>query len=408
MQLPKQKIAELLEQTIGLNISSIGDSSFQRALSVRMRVLGIGDITAYYDKLTASFGELRKLVEEVTVPETWFFRDQEPFVFLTKHILNSEKNLSRSTYRILSLPCSTGEEPYSIAMTLLEAGLKPSNFFIDAVDVSERVLAKARKGVYGKNSFRTEDLRFRDRFFFKTAEEFSLRKMVREKVRFLQGNIMQPGFMQSLGFYDVVFCRNVLIYFNKDGQKQAINTIYNQLVADGLLFTGHAEAGLFIDGRFGTVTHTKSFAFYKRSEAQAKLQRRKKVTAVPTSFARRPELHQVKPSLSQPVKQQNCEFALVRKLADEGRLKEAASRSEDYLRLNRPSARWYHLLGIIRDSQGRPEEAFKLLRKAVYLDPGNVESLIQLSLLAERAGDLATAANYKRRAKRIHEREENL
>ena len=111
-------------------------------------------------------------------------------------------------------------------------------------------LAKARKGVYGRNSFRTEDLSFRDRFFFKTAEEFSLREMVREKVRFLQGNILQPGFTQSLGFYDVVFCRNVLIYFNKDGQTQAINALHNQLVEDGLLFTGHAEAGLFIDGRF--------------------------------------------------------------------------------------------------------------------------------------------------------------
>ena len=152
---PKQKIAELLEQTIGLNISSIGDSSFQRVLSIRMRALGIGDAKAYYDKLTVSFGELRKLVEEVTVPETWFFRDQEPFIFLTEHILDSEKSHARSTYRILSLPCSTGEEPYSIAMTLLEAGLNPLNFFIDAVDVSERVLTKARKGVYGRNSFRT-------------------------------------------------------------------------------------------------------------------------------------------------------------------------------------------------------------------------------------------------------------
>ena len=98
------------------------------------------------------------------------------------------------------------------------------------------------------------------------------------------------------------------------------------------------------------------------------------------------------------------EFEYVKKMADTGNLDEAANLCEKNLRQIGPSPKWYYLLGVIRDSQGRPEEALKFFRKAVYLDPGNVESLIQLSLLAERAGNIDTAENYKRRARRIQEK----
>jgi chemotaxis protein methyltransferase WspC len=241
--------------------------------------------------------------------------------------------------------------------------------------------------------------------------------MIREKVRFIRGNILQHGFLESLGRYDVVFCRNVLIYFNKDGQKQAINSLYNLLVPEGLLFTGHAEASLFMESRFVPVMHSKSFAFYKSKEmpeqadthaqSETKARPETKPAEVPEQFQRsRPQ--GVKSSSHPLSTHKEDEFALTRKLADEGHLEEAAGRSEKYLRQSGPSARWYYLLGIIRDSQGRSDEALKLLRKAVYLDPADVESLVQLSLITERAGDFTTAANYKRRAKKIRESEEHL
>ena len=213
MEVVTQKIADLLEQSIGLTVTSIGASTFKRALNSRKKFLDIIDDEAYLHKVTTSFMELRRLVEEVVVPETWFFRDQEPFNYLAEYIYQSTKDLSVDIFRILSLPCSTGEEPYSIAMTLLKAGLKPTSFYVDAVDVSGRSLAAAREGVYGQNSFRTKDIQFRDDFFHKTSAGYSLNSMVREKVRFVRGNILQPGFLDSMGRYDVVFCRNLLIYF---------------------------------------------------------------------------------------------------------------------------------------------------------------------------------------------------
>lgn len=412
MEFAKEKIAEFLEQLIGLKASSIGSATLERAVASRMREAGIDELQGYFERLGRSPLEVRKLVEEVVVPETWFFRDLEPFNCLTTYVLNSEKDVSRDIFRILSLPCSTGEEPYSIVMTMLDAGLAPTSFYIDAVDVSERLLSRARQGVYRENSFRTKDLRFRENYFVKSAEGFALKKVVHDKVRFLRGNLLQTGFLDGLGKYDAVFCRNVLIYFSAEAQKQAINSLHNLLVPGGILFTGHAEASLFHDPRFVPIPHDRAFAFYKqksasvpvvkpsyrssemfsRRHAPKKAERRLRPRKVPGRVPPpRPELRE------------DGDFLQVQRLADEGRLDEAAQRSEENLNKNGPSARWFYLLGIIRDSQGRAEEAVKLLRKAVYIDPENIESLVYLSLMAERAGDLERAANYKRRAKRIQE-----
>jgi len=406
-----QKIADLLEQSIGLTVTAIGASSFRRALNNRKKFLCIDDDEQYLAKLEASFMELRRLVEEVVIPETWFFRDQEPFAYLTQYIFRSSKDLSTDLFRILSIPCSTGEEPYSIAMTLLQAGLKPSSFYIDAVDVSERSLSIARTAIYRQNSFRTKDIKFRDNFFIKSEDGYSLNGMVREKVRFVRGNMLQPGFLESLGLYDVVFCRNLLIYFNKDSQEKAIKGIYNLLQPDGLLFTGHSEASLFMGSMFTPMAHSRAFAFQKKSvvsEDPVAVPRNwggPRKAAPPLPPARRPSIRTPRGDKARtpkpPVKD---EFKYVQGLADAGELEEAARLCENHLRQHGPAANWFYLLGVIRDSQGQPEEALKFFRKAVYLDPGNVESLVQLALLAEKAGKKDTAENYRRRARSIQEK----
>ncbi len=410
MESAKLKIADSLERSIGLEISTIGDSTFARAVNRRMKALGIAEVNAYAEKFSASAVELRQLIEEVVIPETWFFRNQTPFTLLGEHIRQADKFRQQYVFRILSLPCATGEEPYSIAITLLQAGLPPSCFYIDAVDVSERALALARRALYRENSFRSRDLAFRERFFHKTAKGFELDKTIREKVHFRKGNILHPAFMEGQGRYDVVFCRNVLIYFSEEAQHQAISALYHILMPGGLLFTGHAESGLFLGERFVAADRANAFAFYKKKPAAATAARQSDISNnAGEDGLPEPSLPAVRTSKSvfaPPASRlagKDEEFSLVRQLADEGKLAEAARRSERYLLEHDPSARWYYLLGVIRDSEGQPAEALKLFRKAVYLDPGHIESLMQLSLLAERAGDLAGAANYRRRAQRLHD-----
>ncbi len=416
MEVIKQQIAELLGKTIGFDVSSIGETTFHRALETRMNALAIDEPVLYFERLSSSYMELRRLIEEVVVPETWFFRDQQPFSFLSKHILQSKKYLSGKPFRILSIPSSTGEEPYSIVMTLMDAGLHQNQFHVDGIDVSERVLARARKGIYRGNSFRTKDLTFRDRYFVKEGNVFEIKENVREKVQFLQGNILQPGFIESLGQYDVVFCRNVLIYFNPEAQEQVIGYLYNLLLSGGLLFTGYSEASLFFETPFVPVSRAKTFAFYKEDakSVETKLYTSYKSNALARQIPRPPSKPalRTKPSTSKkpsalPAKAKNKEYTAVKRLADEGALEEAANRSETYLSLHDPSANWYCLLGVIRDCQGRKEDAMDFFRKALYLDPTHVESLIQLSLLVERNGDLERAKNYKRRAQRLLEENVN-
>lgn len=409
------KITVMLEQSIGLSVTSIGDVSLKRALGSRKKALGIDDDEVYLDKLSTSFMELRRLVEEVVVPETWFFRDQEPFTFLKEYIANSSKDLSYEVFRILSIPCSTGEEPYSIAMTLLQGGLKPTSFYIDAVDVSNRSLSAAKTGLYKKNSFRTRDIEFRDNFFTKTEAGFLINSAVRDKVRFVHGNILQPGFLESLGKYDVAFCRNLLIYFNKTSQDKAIKGLHELLVNDGLLFTGHSEASLFMGTGFEPIHHSRAFAFKKKEPKEspswlpAKLRKKSSLPAVPRSQMAFPAsnvelLNRERKKTSAVTRNLEDQLAEVRQLADSGDLAEAAHLGEKYVQEYGPSADWYYLLGIIRESQGESEEAFKFFRKAVYLDPDHADSLIQLALLAERAGNADSAENYKRRARKILEK----
>ena len=130
------------------------------------------DLQTYLRRLQTSLAELEELIELVVVPETWFFSDRKPFTFL-EHYVKSEwlPNRNNGILRLLSIPCSTGEEPYSLAMLLLNAGLTPDKFRIDAVDISKKALLKATNAVYNQNSFRGEDLPQRERYFQQTADQ---------------------------------------------------------------------------------------------------------------------------------------------------------------------------------------------------------------------------------------------
>ena len=146
---------KVLKQAMGLDAVSIGSTTIERAVRVRMADLGLGRREDYWQQLHDSTDELQELIETVVVPETWFFRDREAFGALVR--LVTEEWLPAhpaGILRLLSVPCSTGEEPYSIVMALLDGGVSLERFQVDAVDISARALAQARRGVYGMNSFR--------------------------------------------------------------------------------------------------------------------------------------------------------------------------------------------------------------------------------------------------------------
>src|SRR5262245_4715380 len=146
-----KEIERALRERVGLDPASIGSSVIQRSVRLRMKSRSIKKIEDYSRLLLSSSTEWNALTESVVVAETWFFRDVEPFNALVRLALEWLPSHPGRRVRLLSLPCSSGEEPYSLAMALLDAGVSPERLEIDAVDISARALSRARSGIYGKN-----------------------------------------------------------------------------------------------------------------------------------------------------------------------------------------------------------------------------------------------------------------
>src|ERR1700728_4494261 len=213
MSLPH--IVALLRQTIGLDVATVGVGIIERAVKKRRSATDLRDDSEYAQLLHSSDTELRRLVENVVIPETFFFRYPHSYDSLIQIAADKFPSANREM-RVLSIPCSTGEEPYSIAMTLLDAGLSLTNIQIDAIDISTHLLDIARLGLFGRNSFRGVEQEFRDRHFQQREAGFQLCDRVRQCVNFAQGNVLEERCLAASEPYDFIFFRNLLIYFDPE------------------------------------------------------------------------------------------------------------------------------------------------------------------------------------------------
>jgi len=400
---------QLLKQAMGLEAASVGRSAVERAVQERQLAQGLPDTQAYWEHVRGSPAELQELIEAVVVSETWFFRDREAYAVLAR--IGHEEWLRRpapDTLRLLSLPCSTGEEPYSMAMALLDAGVSSACFRIDAVDISTRALARARRAVYGRNSFRGTELAFRERHFVEEPGGYRLEEAVRAPVQLQQGNLLAPDFLPGRAIYDVIFCRNVLIYFDRATQDRAIAVLLRLLKDQGTLFVGPAETGLLLDHQFVSSKLPLAFAFRKPvavTPPAAPPRRPAPAAAAPPRAIPAAPRRKIAPSPAAPPRPATAPVAsgldAASRLADRGHLAEAAKLCEAQLREQGPSAPAFHLLGLIRDAAGNLADAMQCFRKALYLDPGHREALAHLALLLDKQGDAGGAGAMRQRLQRL-------
>jgi len=404
------KIAALLKEKTGLDVASIAVACVEHAVRERLAARGLEDPQAYWEQLCASEQELQEFIEAIVVPETWFFRDPEAFAALVR-VVREEwlPKHAEGTLRVLSLPCSTGEEPFSMAMALLEGGLPPTRFHIDAVDISTRAIARAEQGIYRKNSFRAKDLGFRDRYFEPVERGHRLSEVVRRQVTFRHGNLLSAGGLRGAHGYDVVFCRNVLIYFDRVTQCRAIEVLDRLLNPSGLLFVGPSETGLLLDRGFVPAGIPFAFAFRQAgsSAPQSRARRRPPaVVAAKSVPAKRREATATPKPLPKPVPADNTLSASeqwideARHFANLGKLVEALKCCERNLRSQPASAEVYHLVGMLHDAAGRVGEASEHYRKALYLDPRHPEALVHLAVALQKQGDARGAQRLFERANR--------
>ncbi len=421
----ERAIETLLRRTIGLEANSIGSKVISGTIEQRRLALKLPNLSTYYNHLLASATELETLIEGVIVPETWFFRDREPFNYLARHI-KTEWLASPypKVWRILSAPCATGEEPYSIAITLLEAGLPPTNFQIDALDISRLALNKAQQRIYNSNSFRGTDNTFRDHYFDVTPGGYKLSEAIASTVNFQKSNLLELNCSNRQELYDVIFCRNVLIYFDAIARTETIQSLHYLLKPQGLLFVGHSETGeISTSPQFKAIAHPHSFAYQKirmtvslnppclppsdspklpspKTPSALPKARPKDISLAPTQEKRRPE----NPSTYTPENsQKTLKSALenARELADRGQIVTAINLCETYLQQNRSSADAYYLLGELHQAQGQLVQAEQNFEKSIYLNPHLEEALVHLALIKEQQGDIARAEVIWQRIQRL-------
>jgi len=405
------RIAALLKEKMGLDAESIGVACVERAVRERLAARGLQDVQVYWEQLSAFEQELQDLIEAIVIPETWFFRDPEAFAALLRVVREEwpAKHADR-TLRMLSLPCSTGEEPFSIAMALLDGGLPPSRFQIDAIDISMRAIAWAEQGTYGKNSFRTKDLGFRDRHFEPVERGYRLSDGVRRQVRFRHGNLLSERRLHGAHGYDAIFCRNVLIYFDRATQCRAIEVLGRLLTPSGLLFVGPSETGLLLDHGFVSAGIPLAFAFRQAGSSGPQLRSRRRTAptviiakAVGAKPGKAESIARMQPksaSAETTIAATGHWIEQACHLANQGKLVEALKCCEQNLRSQPASAETYHLIGLLHDAAGRVREAAEHYRKALYLDPKHSEALVHLAVALQKQGDALGAQRLFERANR--------
>lgn len=189
--------------------------------------------------------EREKIISQLTNNESYFFRERGQLEVLRKELLPLLKRsrAKRREVRLLSAGCSAGQEPYSLFITARESKLFPPPWRvrITGLDVDAEALARARRGVYGEHSFRGVAAPVRERYFRKLEEGWEILPELRRQVRFQPANLAKGGWLERLEKQDVIFCRNVLIYFDPEAARGVVERLHRVLASDGFLFLGHAE-----------------------------------------------------------------------------------------------------------------------------------------------------------------------
>ncbi|MGC8937400.1 MAG: CheR family methyltransferase [Thermodesulfovibrio sp.] len=222
----------------------------------------------YFLKYSANKHDIGRLFDAVTTNETFFFREPQQFeVFsndLIPKIIKENGQMGRKDIKIWSAACSTGEEPYTIAMILLEKPeLVSVRKEIYASDISESVLMSARRGMYGSYSVRNVPPQYMAKYFKDSGGIYVLSETVKSMVKFMNINLIEEKEVKQLKGMDVVFCRNVLIYFDDKAKKKAVSLIYDVLRPKGYLFVGTSESLHNITRAFRPVVINKVVVYQK-------------------------------------------------------------------------------------------------------------------------------------------------
>jgi chemotaxis protein methyltransferase CheR len=423
-------VRDLIEECCGLRFDDSQRASLSAAVAARMEQLALVREDDYLARLRGAApsvveAELRNLLNLVTVTETCFFRDASQFRLLREYIIPSlmaERSArgAPKKIRIWSAGCSSGEEAYSIAITLHEMGMfRDPAWSIEIVgtDLNTEALEKARRGVYTARAVRNVEGVQLDDHFVRDGKYFALSEGIKQRVKFEFGNLTQKP-MPSTGQQDIVFCKNVTIYFREEVTRKLVAGLHDTIAPDGFLLLGHAESLWQLSADFTLIEYERAFC-YRKTEHVA--QPPSVPAAQDLSPAEVPATKGFAPVHSETLTQYDvclaafrsgdwevAESALTALVAscptfvpgrlllggvyvNRGRFDEATEQAEAVLQLNDLEPRAHLLLGMIAARHQRIDEALQSLRRALYLDDSLALAHFWLANLYRERGDVARA-----------------
>lgn len=376
----------------------------------RLAALRLADVETYVGLLDdphAGPAEWRRLEGEVTVGETYFLRYVEQFAALRATILPEliARNAQTRRLRIWSAGCATGAEPYSVAILIAELlGDRIADWRITILgtDINEAALEAARTASFGAWALRSLSAEQRSAWFTPEGRSWRLRPRFRSLVRFQRGNLLDllgADAPLDLTDFDLILCRNVLIYFHPDTMNAVVAAMADRLEPEGWLLVGHAEPNPGFEAHVRTVSLPGATAYRRRSpddpapEAPAEawtpavLEPPLPAQAPPRPAPRRPATPQAAPVA--PPAPVTADIPQIRALADLGRFPEAAEACARALASNPadPAAHFY--LGLVAQAQGQLDQAEDALRRAVYLDGSFLMAQYHLGLVRLERGSTA-------------------
>ena len=267
-----ERFCEYLYRRTGMTFGESKRYYIDRRVSERMRAVGDGTFRAYFGRLRSDPAELERAINAFTINETYFYREEHQLRCLSQSLLPAivAGKQPGERIRIWSNPCSTGEEAYSIAIWLLENWplVDAYNIEILGSDIDTEALEAARRGRFEGRSVSKLPPRLADAYFQRTqGAELQIIQDLRDSVAFSQVNLVDRGSMAAHGAFEIIFCRNVLIYFDDASRRGAAEALYDCLRPGGFLLLGHTESMGRIDDRF-EVARFEDAVVYRRPEGR--------------------------------------------------------------------------------------------------------------------------------------------
>jgi chemotaxis protein methyltransferase CheR len=433
-----QRFSDLLRARSGMEFSGQRRADLERALERAFTEFGVSTADLLYDRLTGGLGgrgeaaaTLETFIASLTVPETYFFRNQPQFEALEQRILPEliERRRDLRRLRIWSVGCASGEEPYSLAMLLRRVlpDLAAWDVTILATDLNRSLLEKAQRGLYTAWSFRDAPPDIQAQYFTQRGSQFELSPQVRGQVTFAYLNLADDSYPSALTDtleMDLILFRNVLIYFGAEMARRVIDRLYDALADGGWLLVGHAEPSISLFNRFTTHSFPSAIVYQKQigapeaGDAPVVAPPRPAVPRRRGSDARKPAVfagsHTPRPAArsAEPVRRAASapatgeddllsQYQAAKRLADQSQL-EPAHRSILALLQRAPLfAPAYYLQGLILQELGDAEGALAALRRCVYVDAGFVMGHLALANLYTFAGQAERAQRYRENIARL-------